>query len=349
MPFIQRVVKPTTRRGKRFLESKEPKLEEDVKKSIFVRGATSSNVVLSAAKDLNKLKQPNSVFFNKKNDIKPFEDPTSLEFFALKNDSSLFTFTSHNKKRPHNLIMGRIYDNHLLDMMEFGVENFTPISDFKVEKVASGIKPMVVFTGEPFDNEPVYKRIKNYFLDFFRGPKAEAIRLQGLEHVIQFTALDGKINFRSYRVLLKKSGSKLPRVELEEIGPRMDFNLRRHKLASDGLFKLACKQPKQLKVKKVKNIKRNPLGSTMGRIHMERQDYKRLQTRKMKGLKKSLAEKKELRQKKKNNPNLIPLSGDRTSSRSVKKPKGGNAKGAGKGKKRQMFEQHQSKKRVRFQ
>lgn len=88
----------------------------------------------------------------------------------------------------------------------------------------------------------------NFGLDFFRGPKAEAVRLQGLEHVIQFTVIDGKIHFRSFKVLLKKSGSKLPRVELDEIGPRMDLTLRRHKLASDGLFKLARKQPKQLKV-----------------------------------------------------------------------------------------------------
>lgn len=51
-----------------------------------------------------------------------------------------------------------------------------------------------------------------------------------------------------FRVLLKKSGTKIPRIELEEIGPRMDLTIRRQKLASDILFKQACKKPKELKV-----------------------------------------------------------------------------------------------------
>ncbi len=36
-------------------------------------------------------------------------------------------------------------------------------------------------------------------LDFFRGEQAENIRLQGLEHVLNFTAVDGKVYMRSYR------------------------------------------------------------------------------------------------------------------------------------------------------
>lgn len=39
------------------------------------------------------------------------------------------------------------------------------------------------------------------------------------------------------QVQLKKSGQKSPRVEIEEIGPRMDLKIRRNKIASDDLFK----------------------------------------------------------------------------------------------------------------
>lgn len=51
-----------------------------------------------------------------------------------------------------------------------------------------------------------------------------------------------------FRVLLKKSGTKTPRVELEEIGPSFDLVKGRSKLASVDLWKRAVKKPKTLKV-----------------------------------------------------------------------------------------------------
>ncbi|KAI4529144.1 hypothetical protein MG293_020818 [Ovis ammon polii] len=89
---------------------------------------------------------------------------------------------------------------------------------------------------------------------YFRGPTVSNIRLAGLEYVLHFTALNGKIYFRSYKLLLKKSGCRTPRIELEEMGPSLDLVLRRTHLASDDLYKLSIKMPKALKPKKKKNI-----------------------------------------------------------------------------------------------
>ena len=44
-----------------------------------------------------------------------------MEFLSQKNDASLFAFGTHSKKRPHNLVFGRMFDNHILDMVETGV------------------------------------------------------------------------------------------------------------------------------------------------------------------------------------------------------------------------------------
>lgn len=54
-------------------------------------------------------------------------------------------------------------------------------------------------------------------------------------------------------ILLKKSGGHLPRVELEEMGPSFDFEMRRSQLASAGDFKKACRQPKANKVLIIKH------------------------------------------------------------------------------------------------
>jgi len=302
MGVLNRVVKPKNQRSKRALEEREPKAIENTKTAIFVRGATCSDLVQKCMKDIAVLKQPHSVTFNKKNDIRPFEDATKVEFFCQKNDSSLFMFGNHNKKRPNNLIIGRMYDYHMLDMVELGVESFTPLQDFKTAKVASGSKPCLMFAGESFADpaNKEFQRLKNLLIDFFRGPEVTNVRLAGIEHVIQITAVENKVLFRSYRIILKKSGTRIPRVELEEIGPSIDWVMRRSQLASDDLFKTACKQVKNVRSeKKVKNISEDDLGNKMGRVHVPAQEIKKIQTRKVKALKESKEEKMEQIQKKK--------------------------------------------------
>ena len=42
--------------------------------------------------------------------------------------------------------------------------------------------------------------------------------------------------------------SRVPHVELEEMGPSLDLAMRRSHLAPDDLMKQACRQPKAMKV-----------------------------------------------------------------------------------------------------
>merc|ERR1712038_502584 len=85
-----------------------------------------------------------------------------------KNDTSLMVFGSHSKKRPHNLVFGSFYDFHILDMFELGIEKYRPISEFKAEKIMSGTKPCIMFSGEEFQNKTEYSRLKTLMLDFWR-------------------------------------------------------------------------------------------------------------------------------------------------------------------------------------
>ena len=74
---------------------------------------------------------------SKKNDIRPFESINSLEFLSQKNDCSLFMVGSHSKKRPNNIVMGRLFNYQLLDMVEFGVLDYQSMDTFKTMKVFS--------------------------------------------------------------------------------------------------------------------------------------------------------------------------------------------------------------------
>merc|ERR1719343_405389 len=75
-----------------------------------------------------------------------------------------------------------------------------------------------------------------------------------------------------------KSGSKLPRVELEEIGPRFRLCLDRAKEPDRDRWKAAIKVPKAAKGQKVKNIKKDDMGKRKGRIHLGQQDFTQIHT-----------------------------------------------------------------------
>ncbi|KAI9468543.1 rRNA-binding ribosome biosynthesis protein rpf2 [Coemansia sp. RSA 989] len=287
--------KPKNARSKRFLTNRDPKVVENQKTAIFIRGSSTSQVILDTLKDLYSLRKPNAINFTKKNEIHPFDDETGIEFFARKNDSSLFAVGMHSKKRPHNLILGRTFNYQVLDMIELGVESCVPIHQIKSQVCAVGMKPLMIFNGEAFSQDENLMLLKNILLDFFRGEAADMVSLKGLELVITVTAGPRKSNgepglvfLRTYTTSFKKSGVRQPRVELEEMGPSLDLSIRRTRHPVDDMWKQAIKVPKELKETKVKNISRDGLGDKYGRIHLGKQDITKIQTRKVKALKKKL-------------------------------------------------------------
>jgi len=126
----------------------------------------------------------------------------------------------------------------------------------KSTKSSIGMKPLFVFNGELFEQREEYKKLKNMLIDFFRDEVAESVNLKGLEYIISVTAEPvsnptdfGKVFFRVYTIQMKKSGTKQPRIELEEMGPSFDFVFRRNRFAGEDVMKEATKIPKELQVK----------------------------------------------------------------------------------------------------
>ncbi|KAK0503834.1 Brix domain-containing protein [Armillaria luteobubalina] len=308
-----RTVKPKNARSKRALDARMPKEVEDIRTAIFVKGTHTGEVLNGVMKDLMALKQPAAISFSKKNDIHPFDSSSSstsassLEFWANKNDASLFLVGQSNKKRPNSLIFVRMYDGRVLDMLEVGVEGFTGIANFKTPKSTPGHKPLMHFASELFDTHPRFMQLKSMLMSFFNGEEIDEICLPGIEHVISVSLAPTppslnttsdiptplpKVHLRTYTVKLLSSGTRIPRVELIPMGPSLDMVLRRHEAADAEMLKQALKRPKMKKKeveqglgKKRKNLEVDEMGDLRGRVHVGAQDLNKLQTRKMKGLK----------------------------------------------------------------
>jgi ribosome production factor 2 len=166
----------------------------------------------------------------------------------------------------------------------------------------------MIFCGALFDMHPRYQHFKTLMMDFFRGQIVESMEIDGLQHVVCLSvgeqqSLDPMkedlppISFRVYIIRSKKVvGSKAPKIELDEMGPRMDLKFGRWREANEEMMSMALKKPKEIvvqpftfiiniQVKTKKNIEIDTIGDKLGRIHVGIQDLGKLQTRKMRGLK----------------------------------------------------------------
>ena len=137
-------------------------------------------------------------------------------------------------------------------------ETARTLKQFKGEKCKTGIKPLLSFSGTPFDSPTpnAYTLAKNLFTDFFRGREVKEIDVEGLQLMISFTAgeegADGgnpSIQMRCWRIMTRRSGQKVPRVEIEEMGPRLDFRVGRLQEADGDAWRESLKRAKGMEVR----------------------------------------------------------------------------------------------------
>lgn len=287
-------------RVQRYLKKQAPQLIEPARAILLLKGIRCSDAMTNVLRDLRSMKAPHSKLLLKNNAITAFEGDegiNSLEFLTTKNDCSLFALASHNKKRPHNLTLGRTFDRKVLDMAELGLTYYKSINDYKsAPKKRMGSKPLMYFEGDVWEHNRDMNKLRNLLIDIYRGDPVSKLILSGVDHMISFTAIeqpggvDGGVipvvHMRTYHVKLKKhpEGESTPVPYLLPCGPDMDFMVRRTRFAAPDVWKQAMKQPKQNKAKKVKNHKTNIFGETIGRLHLEKQDIDKLGGKKSKAL-----------------------------------------------------------------
>jgi ribosome production factor 2 len=303
--------------SRRALKKTESKVFENPKTILFLRGANTSDVVNDALNDLANITKPFCKKLKKRNAFHPFEARQHLEFLGFKNDCSLFCFGSHAKKRPHNLVIGRHYDFHVLDMVELGVVAMDRLEmgDSKGLGIGSiGGKAAFVFEGSEFESDPFFVRLRNLLIDFFRGSNEIEVSLDGVDRVIMVSLRSANgsdavvapsddcvgtkpqsqrgnavVCFRHYALAKTEYAVAVPNssrnVKLVDVGPNFDFELRRVYFAPPGEFKLACRVPKEamahLRSTK-ENVAADVMGNLKAQLHMGKQDMQLMNLRKFK-------------------------------------------------------------------
>lgn len=167
-------------------------------------------------------------------------------------------------------------------MVEFGIEVKEAIENMSKSK-GVGSKPAFVFLGDQWENESTFSRIQNLLVDFFRGDKVDKLSLQALDHVLVFTVSAGVIYMRPFAIDFKKSGTRIPDVDLVPFGKKLNLNVRRTQLAKEEVWKLALRAPKS-STPKVKNKSKTEIGETLGRIHLKKQNLDKMDTRRVSAL-----------------------------------------------------------------
>ncbi|KTW29344.1 hypothetical protein T552_01299 [Pneumocystis carinii B80] len=290
-----RAVKARNARSKREIEKREPKIEESGRTFLFLRGSSTNKVVQTALLDLYLLKKPNAIKFSRKNQIYPFENTSSLNFLSEKNDASFLVVGSCGKRRQNTLIFVRMFDYQVLDMLELRIEAAVSMIEFKNEKCFIGLRPMILFVGSLFESSPKYQLCKSMFLDFFHGKTTDQLNIEGIQYAVCLLTEEPTdenpfppVFFRLYMVKYMKEEGSGSKIELEEMGPRYDFLIRRTHEANEKMMKEAMKKPKKHLPKIKKNIDVDIMGDKIGQIHLAKQNIDQLQTRKFKGLKRKI-------------------------------------------------------------
>eukprot|EP01053_Blabericola_migrator_P008281 Blabericola_migrator_1__8280@NODE_4299_length_1233_cov_55_454545_g2658_i0_p1_GENE_NODE_4299_length_1233_cov_55_454545_g2658_i0NODE_4299_length_1233_cov_55_454545_g2658_i0_p1_ORF_typecomplete_len244_score50_95Brix/PF04427_18/2_1e18_NODE_4299_length_1233_cov_55_454545_g2658_i0157888 len=239
------------------------------------------------------MRKPHALYLNQRNQTKlmfPLEDPSDFEYLGTKNESSLFMMSSSTKKHPCRIFGGRLYNHKLYDLLEFDVLNFSPFKTSKgIPCPNEGSKPLVLFQGVGWELNNDMLQAKNYFADVFGGYVVDKILLTGFDHAWVCVAYEEQskvtlqneilIQLKHFHIALKKDpNSKLPALQLTDIGPDFTLRLGKTRLPEKAAVKAAMKLPAEEVLKKKKNQTTTDLTETRAKVYINKEDLSKLHT-----------------------------------------------------------------------
>ena len=146
-----------------------------------------------------------------------------------------------------------------------------------------GMRPCMIFVGSGWEADARLSSTRSLLLDTFRGVPTrpgDGVLLTSVSWCICVTQTGAdSISLRSYTTELRRSGIRTPKVVVRDMGFHIDATIRRHQAPEPAMLKEATRIPPQAHPARKKNIHKDAVGDTYGRVHMERQDFGALKLR----------------------------------------------------------------------
>lgn len=134
-------------------------------------------------------------------------------------------FGNSQKKRPQDIILGRIFNSKVIDLVEFGATEHQAIG--LVKSFEYHTKPVLIFQGDHFDYNDSLKKVKNIFIDFFSSQHYQEINILEMNRVIVFSATsETSIRMEQYEVpSISEALAYTDELKPNKIGPCMTLAL----------------------------------------------------------------------------------------------------------------------------
>lgn len=198
--------------------------------------------------------------------MNPFDNVERMERLMKKKKSGLFMSVTKDRR----FVIGRNFNDEIIDMAEFKVNGFQSVSDFGCVSPELHMKYFVVLQNISSS------RLENLVIDLF-NMKSSKVCLESIRYAWIFARTEAGHVLKYVRVLKDFT--------VEDCGPLLEMELVRSYHCSEELYGKAVDEPSKPK----KNVTRSLLNDKVGTLHIDKQDLRDIRLKKGKGYKGSVS------------------------------------------------------------
>ncbi|CAD2087028.1 nucleolar preribosomal assembly protein, putative [Plasmodium vinckei lentum] len=185
--------KAKTRKGNLILKKREGEYQESSKNCLFICSNKRTEELKNLMHDIYIIQKPYTCYMPKLHPqlVNITEKIDKIVEICIHNTCSFFFSIFSTKKNPSRFILGRLYNNKILDYYTFSLLSFIPMSIFPSSKeVLFSTKPIVLIQGSYFNMNENTKYLKNILFDFFKHKNVESFTKNSLQRLVVITAYE---------------------------------------------------------------------------------------------------------------------------------------------------------------